>query len=44
MVGGGEEVPGTALFDLGHVELEEAIEPGEELLPRHSCCQYAVVW
>jgi hypothetical protein len=31
--GVGEDLPGTALLDLGHVELEEAIEPREQLLP-----------
>lgn len=30
--GGGADLPSTALFDLGNVQLEEVIEPCNELL------------
>ena len=32
---GARNVPGTALFDFGDVELEEVVQPGDEFLSVH---------
>ena len=39
---GASDVPGTALFDFGDVELEEVVQPGHEFLSVHVLSAYAL--